>query len=99
MPVVIPPGMIEDRIKADAVDRHAGCDGCTHFACDIREPLRPILIFRSCFRDEKRELIAMVDFRQYVSKGPVLRLAAPYGVAMIPPLIAIVVVDADYVEI
>ena len=54
MAVVQPPGMIENRVKANAVDGTAARDGSAGFAGHVAQPRGAPPVFRAGFSDEER---------------------------------------------
>ena len=47
--VVIPPWMIDDRVQAHSVHRHASFPCCERLTSDHREPWRTVFVFRPGF--------------------------------------------------
>ena len=78
MPIVIPAGMIEDRVETDAVHGETQLRGLSHFAGYIGEPRWTRFVLCPGFRDEERTFVAVIDFSEDVVKGTVFGFAHAY---------------------
>ena len=97
--VIIPAGMIQDGIKAYSVKGHAGINGGTRFRGNIGSPAGTRIVFGTGLRNEHRTQVALMHFGKDFTEGPILRLVPPDGLSVIPPLIAVVVIEADDVQV
>src|SRR5579884_1832542 len=99
MPLVVPSGMIRHRIKADAMQRHAAVHGRGGFAAHITKPARALVAFAPGFGDQHGAAIPLVILAQDVAERPVAWLAQPDGRAVVAPLVVVVVVQSNDVEV
>src|SRR5579871_6936963 len=76
MPIIQPAGVIQNRVKAHAVDRHSTRDGRLRFLADISKPTGPDAIFRTRFRDEDGSMISLIDFSEHFAKWLIARVVS-----------------------
>lgn len=99
MSVVIPAGMIHNRVETDSVDIHSSRKRGSDFVTNVGEPTRTLLILSPCLRYEQRAGVPVMHFCDDVSERSISRLATSYGVAAVPPLVPVVVIDSQNIEI
>ncbi|HUQ90202.1 MAG TPA: hypothetical protein VM120_00895 [Bryobacteraceae bacterium] len=99
MAIVVPARMIKNRIKTEAVHGHTGFHGLLYFRVDVSKPGGTVFPLGARFGNEQRTAVALIHFLQNLMEGPVRRFAQPDCAAEIPPLIAIVVVHPDDVDV
>ena len=63
-PVVVPAGVIGRRIKADALQRHAGLHGKPRFGANLFEPGGPSLYLDACFGNQNGLAIPCIGLGQ-----------------------------------
>ena len=77
MPVVVPSGVIQNRVQADAVQRNATLHGRKRLVRDVSQPSRTVVIFCACFGDEHRPLVTVVHLGKDFAKWAVGGLVSP----------------------
>jgi hypothetical protein len=98
VPIIIPARMIQNGVKANTLHRDAGLNCGAHFLRNIGEPAGPVIAFGAGFRDEERSIVTVVDFGNDFTEGPVFRLVPPDRRTVVPPLIAVIVVETDHIQ-
>src|SRR5689334_7997121 len=100
MPIVIPAGMIEDRVETDAVNRNPRIMGSNNFIADIFEPLRSAVIFGAGFREKNGPVITIPDFLHNLVERPVSCVASrKTGVGIVNPLVLCVKINANDIQV
>src|ERR1700728_12550 len=98
MSVVVPPGVFHHRVETDTVYGHAVRNGGPHFFADVSKPAGPRLVFSARLGHEQRPQVTCIDFPQNVAEWAVFGFTTPYGVAEIPPLVAIIKIYANNLQ-
>ncbi len=99
MPVIFPAGVIDDRVKAETVDGNVELVSGYDFVTDVVEPVCASVALGSSFRDEKRPSITIPDLFENFVKGPVGRIVARKCFRVVDPLVAVVEIDADDIQV
>ena len=99
MALILPAGMIHDRIKANAFDGNPGFKRSDYFINYVAKPLRPAVIFDPGFRDKEGFTIKPVKISQKVVERPISRIVAFNEFAIVYPLIVNVIVGSHDIEI
>ena len=102
--VVVPAGVVDDRVEANSLHRHAQLDRRGDLAADVVQPLGPRLAFGPRLGDEQRPAVAFVDLTQHVADRQVVRVRRHEqhtlgAERVVEPLVLAVVVDAEDVEV
>src|SRR5687767_2299223 len=102
MPVVVPTGVVHNWVKTSALKVHTFLQRRARFSADVAKPFRAQLVFNSSFSNKERALISSIQFFNYFPKRPIaggfrFNKAAKAGAEK--PLIAQVIVAANYVEV
>ncbi|MEO7859181.1 MAG: hypothetical protein ABIU05_01855 [Nitrospirales bacterium] len=99
MAIVVPARMIKNGIKTKAVHGHTGFHGMLYFRVDVSKPGGTVFALGARFGNEHRTAVALIHFLQNLMEGPVRRFVTVDRSVQIPPLIAVVVVYADDVNV
>ena len=104
MPVrqVFPVGPVENRIQANALQRHATLFAAQGRSADIVQPGHPALADMACFGDEHRPLVAprqLVEHVRQIAAPRVFQVPVQPVVRWVFPLVAVVIVDGRDVEV
>ncbi len=94
--VVVPTEVVEDRIEAQALDRHAVLvTRLGDFLGHIVQPHRAVVALGARLRYEHGAAVALVHLEQRL----VLPVAKEHGSAVVDPLVVVVIVDADDIDV
>src|SRR5205085_5852212 len=74
MPVVLPPGMIQNRVKTNTMHRNAGLDRRLYFSADVAQPAGSDPVFRAGFGDADWPMVAGINFGEHFTKRAVGRI-------------------------
>src|SRR5580693_7377915 len=97
--VVVPARIVEDRMEADAADRHPGPARRVHLARHAREPAPAARPLGTGLGQDQRPAVALGGLGEERGERPVEGVAgAELGAARAQPLVARVVVEAHHVE-
>src|SRR5207248_8211016 len=100
MPIVVPAGMIEDRIETDAVNGNPRIMGNNNFIADIVEPLRSAEIFGTGFRDKNGPVITIPDFLHNLVERAISCVGSrKTGLGIVDPLVLRVKINANDVQV
>src|ERR1043165_2407043 len=69
--IVLPAGMVQDRIKTNAMHRNTILDCRLHFAADIAQPAGADPVFGARFGDTDRPMVAGINFGEHFTKRTV----------------------------
>src|SRR5581483_8133787 len=97
--IVIPPWMIGNRIKAHALQIHALIHGRGYFAAHIAKPARTVVALAARFRNKHGPAITFPKLAQDLAKRPVQRIAKPQRAPVVNPLIVVVVIEPNDVDV
>src|SRR5690606_34338891 len=97
--LVVPTGVVQHRIQADALHGQAALQRDTHLFADVAQPVAAQIALGAGFRHQQRPPVALMDFGEDALERPVVRVAALDGRATQVPLVVRVVVDADDIEV
>src|SRR5690349_15767748 len=101
MSVVVPAGMIEDRIETNAFDRHASGNSGINFVAYVTHPRRTCVIVDAGFSNKNGALIMRIVFGEQIADMTVTRIGRNKHRAhmgRIRPLIVNVIVYADDID-
>src|SRR6187431_2838386 len=99
MPVIIPPGMVQNWVEAYALQRYALPLSGAGFLSDVGQPGRSFATLRASFRDKDGPVVPNGDVAQDVLERSIARIVPVYESAMVPPLVMGVVVCAQHIQI
>jgi len=85
--LVLPARVVEDWIKTDALDRHAGLTGRRNLMADDPQPSRPQVTLDARLGDEQRPPVALVEGGEQASERPVLRVVNRDRQVAVNPLV------------
>src|SRR3954452_7817946 len=97
--LVLPARVLEDRVDADPLDRHAGRERGADLLGDVVEPGRPAAALAPGLGHQDRPAEARVGVGQELRERLVVVVAERDGRAAQVPLVVAVVVDAQDVEV
>ena len=96
--VVVPADMVDDRIEADTLDRHAGAARGFDLGDHHGKPGGPPIALGAGLGDEKRAPIAGIGFGKEVAKRFVLGMVGGHWRTAEQPLVIVVIVESDDIE-
>src|SRR3954470_22944652 len=67
-PLIVPTRIVENRIKANTLDRDTALNGVVNFGAHVVEPGPAARAFGPGFRDQDRAPVPLVHFRQHVAE-------------------------------
>lgn len=97
--IVVPSTVIDDRVKTNCFQWHAGAHGVARLRRNITIPCCAPVILDSRLGNQQRSAIARIGLDQDPAKRLVERVADVDRLTAVDPLVVEVIIDADNVEI
>src|SRR5947207_1747735 len=107
MSIVGPTRMIENGIKADAMDGDAVLDRSISLLADVAKPRTARRVFSAGLGDDHRPMITLMDLLEHLSKRAIKRMGAPQrrelpnaaiAFQVVEPLIVRIKIEADDIK-
>src|SRR3954447_21527442 len=99
MAVVIPPGMIQNRIQTDAVNWDAQAMGSRYFTANIITPACALVALGAGFGDDNRPAVTQPDFFEDPAEWPISCILSRQRFGIVHPLVPVIKIGPDNIEI